>query len=111
MPEESFVTSRLIVSHDAENLFIKLTPDVLAKLLSNCDSGGTEGADPARWSVQNGHARSFLPLAITIPGFTVYASFNGGLLSEDTGESNMFASVDLRFCKRACDESVFYVSF
>jgi hypothetical protein len=93
MEDETFVDSLVHVSNDVENLFIRLTPRLHAKLLTACPSDKesdnherTERPDRARWSLKNDVSGSFLPLEINLSGFSLYASFNGGLLEDNAGK-------------------------
>lgn len=112
--EASMVTSLLQVSRDANNLFVQLTPDILAMLSAACnfdviiDREIRSDGLSVSWNLKDDHSKSFLPLEIFLHDQILYASFNGGILEEMEGK---LTPCTLMVCVEfwVCDESVFYV--
>jgi hypothetical protein len=94
-------TVRLLVAaqEDQDTLFVRLSPDVLSTLVAAASCQLVD-YDDAGLSNQNGKATpnrsrewrlvppannvSFLPLEILVGDCTIYASYNGGLLPEES---------------------------
>ena len=91
-------TYRLHIAKDYKGLFVRLSRDVLTKLVAGA-SQERFGLDPSRtlcghddpsttWHFAPGETdtTTFLPLEIMLGESTIYASFNGGILNELQGE-------------------------
>ena len=90
---------RLLIAKDHnKNLFVRLSQDVLSKLVAEAsqllvdrarsDHDGDD--DPAEiWHfVPENDDTTFLPLEIVLGDLTIYASFNGGILDDfELGET------------------------
>ena len=100
-----FTAVNLLISKDQDNLFVRLSKDVLSTLLVGVESCPLDGDDEAaaasyptgstrEWRLETAsmNQASFLPLEIVLGDCTIYASYNGGLLT------NLFPDEEAR-CK------------
>ncbi len=111
MPQ-NVLTPRLLVAENQENLFVRLTPDILSILVALASSevlDGKRGADPNDWIFVPEMSTTFLPLEIKLGNSLLYATYNGGVLHGSTGKQNDKLLSDSFPYMQTYDESVLII--
>ena len=95
----------LVAADEHENLFVRLSPDVLSALAAQATAASSSLDESSPWTANN-HQKwiilpqdpiHFLPLEIYVGNRVIYASFNGGVLEGSSGKRVLFFEV-VCFC-------------
>lgn len=109
-------TSSVLLERNHDNLFVRLSPDLLSTLVVTAQTAPpSEIHDWRRQAGSNGWILleseshiTFLPLEITVGNITLYGSYNGGLLDGYTGKQK-FVLKTFRCQMQTHDDSVYII--